>query len=469
MIPVYVFQGLRVAVFGLGMSGIATARALAAGGADVAAWDDSEISRTEAARAGIPIVDLREADWSALAALVLAPGVPLTHPEPHWTVEAAKKAGVEIIGDTELFLRERTRLASGARVIGITGTNGKSTTASLLDHLLSHAGRASALGGNIGTAILDLPPFAGGLTYVVELSSYQIDLTPSLRLDSAALLNITPDHLERHGSFENYASVKARIFSGLEVGGCAVVGIDDAPCRAIADELSGPYRVARISTLQAVEDGVYGRGGELIIAGGGGEDEPISCLGIPSLRGEHNLQNAAVATALALAEGLDCEKIQSGLRSFPGLAHRMEDLGRLGRVIFVNDSKATNVMAAAKALACFDDIYWIAGGRAKDDDISELAEFFPRVRRAYLIGEAAEGFARVLDGEVDYEISGTIEAAVEAAARDAEASAHAEPVVLLSPACASFDQFSSFYVRGDAFRDAVGALSGIQLRERRAA
>ena len=469
MIPVHVFHGQRVAVFGLGMSGIATARALAAGGAEVAAWDDSEISRTEAARDGIPIVDLRDSDWGAFAALVLAPGVPLTHPEPHWTVKAAGEAGVEVIGDTELFLRERTRLGSGARVIGITGTNGKSTTSALLHHILGDAGRASVLGGNIGTAILELLPFDDRLTYVIELSSYQIDLTPGLRLDSAALLNITPDHLERHGSFENYAGVKARIFSGLEGNGCAVVGVDDAPSRAIADALAGPYRVARVSTKERVADGVHAQNGELVIAEAGAEREPISCLGVPSLRGEHNWQNAAVATALALAEGLDREEIEKGLASFPGLAHRMEDLGRLGRVIFVNDSKATNVMAAAKALACFDDIYWIAGGRAKDDDIADLAEFYPRIRRAYLVGEAAEGFARVLDGKVGYEISGTIQAAVSAAARDAEASTFPEPIVLLSPACASFDQFSSFYVRGDAFRDAVGALSGIQLRERHAA
>jgi len=469
MIPVSVFQGRRVAVFGLGMSGIATARALAAGGAEVAAWDDSEISRAEAVRSGIPVTDISEADWSAFCALVLAPGVPLTHPEPHWTVKAAKSAGIEIIGDTELFLRERERQGSRARVIGITGTNGKSTTAALVHHLLSHSGRKSFLGGNIGTAILDLPAFADDLTYVVELSSYQIDLMPTLKLDSAALLNITADHLERHGSFENYAKVKARIFSGLEASGCAVVGIDDAESRAIADRLNGPYPVARISTEQSVEDGVYARDGELIAAQGGVEAEPISCRGILSLRGEHNWQNAAVATALALAEGLSGQDIQQGLQSFPGLAHRMEDLGRLGEVVFVNDSKATNVMAAAKALACFDNIYWIAGGRAKDDHIEELEEFFPRIRRAYLIGEAADSFASTLEGKVDYVIAGTIDAAVRAAARDSAQSSEPEPVVLLSPACASFDQFTSFYVRGDAYRKAVGALSGIQMRVQRAA
>jgi len=469
MIPVSVFQGRRVAVFGLGMSGIATARALAAGGTDVAAWDDSEISRAEAVRSGIPVTDISKADWGAFSALVLAPGVPLTHPEPHWTVKAARSAGIEIIGDTELFLRERVRQGSGARVIGITGTNGKSTTAALVHHLLSHSGRKSCLGGNIGTAILDLPAFADDLTYVVELSSYQIDLMPTLKLDSAALLNITPDHLERHGSFENYAKVKARIFSGLEAGSCAVVGIDDAECRAIADRLNGPYRVARISTEQSVEDGVYARDGELIAVRDGVEAEPISCKGILSLRGEHNWQNAAVATALALAEGLSLLDIQQGLQSFPGLAHRMEDLGRLGEVVFVNDSKATNVMAAAKALACFDNIFWIAGGRAKDDGIEELEEFFPRIRRAYLIGEAAERFAGALEGKVDYVIASTIDAAVRAAAHDSAQSSEPEPVVLLSPACASFDQFTSFYVRGDAYRKAVGALSGIQMRERRAA
>ncbi len=469
MIPVSVFHGRRVAVFGLGMSGIATSRALVAGGADVAAWDDSEIACSEASQSGIPIADIREADWGAFSALVLAPGVPLTNPEPHWSVKAARSAGVEIIGDTELFLRERARQGAGARVIGITGTNGKSTTAALVHHLLGNSGRKSALGGNIGTAILDLQTFADDLSYVVELSSYQIDLTPTLKLNSAALLNITPDHLERHGSFEHYAEVKARIFSGLDADGCAVVGIDDAESCAIADQLRGPYQVARISTVQSVDDGVYARDGELIVARGGIEAEPISCQGIPSLRGEHNWQNAAAATSLALAEGLDHQQIQKGLQSFPGLAHRMEDLGRLGKVVFVNDSKATNVMAAAKALACFDNIYWIAGGRAKEDGIADLEEFFPRIRRAYLIGEAADSFANSLEGKVDYVIAGTIDAAVQAAARDSARSSDTEPVVLLSPACASFDQFPSFYVRGDAFRKAVGALNGIQMREQRAA
>ena len=245
MIPIHVFSGKTVALFGLGVTGIATARALRAGGAHVLAWDDTEAARIAASDNDVEIADLRDADWSGVSALILSPGVPLTHPEPHWTVELAQKAGVEIIGDTELFFRERDRLGSRARVVAITGTNGKSTTAALMAHILKNAGLPAALGGNIGTAILDLPPFADDAVYVIEFSSYQIDLTPTLRADAAALLNITPDHLDRHGTLENYAAVKARIFSHLSPAGRAVIGVDDDLCRSISETLSGPFDIAR--------------------------------------------------------------------------------------------------------------------------------------------------------------------------------------------------------------------------------
>ena len=237
MIPVTTFPGRDVAVFGLGLSGIAAAHALAAGGARVLAWDDTQASRDKAAAQGIALVDLAGADWSRIAALVLAPGIPLTHPEPHWSVKKAHEAGVEVIGDTELFFRERAKEDSGAKVVVITGTNGKSTTTALTAHLLQVGGRPVALGGNIGHAVLDLPQFSPSLTYVLELSTFQIDLTPSLAADAAALLNVTPDHLDRHGTIENYAAIKARVFDGLPADGTAVIGVDDDYCRAIADAL----------------------------------------------------------------------------------------------------------------------------------------------------------------------------------------------------------------------------------------
>ncbi len=466
MIPIRVFEGRRIAVFGLGTSGAAAARALAVGGAHVAAWDDDAGAREAAQAQDIPLVDLAKADWRTFAALVLAPGVPLTHPEPHWSAAAAQAAGVEIIGDTELFFRQRAAQGAKCRVIGITGTNGKSTTSALVDHLLAFSCHRSVLGGNIGTAILNLDHLNDDMIYVIEFSSYQLDLTPSLELSHAVLLNITPDHLDRHGDFKIYARVKGRIFSKLDPEGCAVVGIDDEASRSIADSLSGPYRIARISTRGPVKNGVFAHDGMLIEMSDGAERSQISCAEIASLRGEHNWQNAAAALAVARAYGLEAGGIADGLRAFPGLAHRMEEIARLGEVLFINDSKATNAEAAAKALASFEDVYWIAGGRAKQDGLDGLEAFYPRIRRAYLIGEAASDFAARLNGDVDHEIVETIDKAVQAAARDARAQGAREPVVLLSPACASFDQYANFSERGEAFRAAVASLCGGAMAER---
>ncbi len=469
MIPVALFSGKKVAVFGLGLSGLATAEALAAGGAQPVLWDDAEKGREAARSAGFEPVDLAAADWSKFAALVLAPGVPLTHPQPHWTVERAKAAGVEIIGDTELFCRQRRAEGSKAQIIAITGTNGKSTTTALTSHLIGASGRRVAMGGNIGTAVLALDPLTDDITYVLEYSSFQIDLTPTLDADAACLLNITPDHLDRHGTLEHYAAVKARIFGRLGKEGTAVIGVDDAICARIADRLSGSARVRRISVLGAVDDGVYVSDQALIEAENGEAHPPVSLKGIGSLRGAHNAQNAAAAFALCRAIGLTREEIADGLASFPGLAHRMEEVGQLGRVLFINDSKATNADAAAKALASFDAIYWIAGGRAKAGGLAGLEGYFPKIRRAYFIGEAADDFARTVDGALAHQISGTLDAAIRDAARDAAASGATEPVVLLSPACASYDQFPNFVARGDAFRDIVASLGGVHMRETEAA
>jgi UDP-N-acetylmuramoylalanine--D-glutamate ligase len=461
MIPVTIFAGRDVAVFGLGLSGVAAVQALSAGGARVLAWDDNEAARDLAAAQGLSLHDLAGADWSGIAALVLAPGIPLTHPEPHWSVKAANAAGVEVIGDTELFFREKARQESGAKVLVITGTNGKSTTTALTAHLLQVGGRPIALGGNIGHAVLDLLPFTDGLVYVLELSTFQIDLTPSLAPDAAALLNITPDHLDRHGTLKNYAAIKSRVFAKLPPDGTAVIGIDDDYCRAIADALPGPYAIKRVAIGRRVETGVWVEDGLLTEVENGTERGRVGLDGIGSLRGAHNWQNAATAYALARSEGVDASTIAKGLGTFAGLAHRMEQVARLGPVLFVNDSKATNVDAAAKALASFTDIYWILGGRPKSGGLAGLEPFFPRIARAYLIGEAAAAFAAELGAEVDHVQCGTLDRAIEAAAADARRSRGEEPVVLLSPACASYDQFANFEARGRSFRDIVMRLEGV--------
>ncbi len=462
MIPVTIFAGRDVAVLGLGLSGLASARALKAGGANPILWDDNGAARDEAARQGFALSDLAAADWSRFAALVLAPGIPLTHPKPHWGVVRAKEAGVEVIGDIELFFRERARTSAPGKVVVITGTNGKSTTTALTAHLLSAAGKRVALGGNIGKAVLDLDPFAPDLTYVLELSSFQIELAPSLSPDAAALLNVTPDHLDRHGTLENYARIKSSVFAALKPQATAVIGVDDEPSRAIAASLGGAYAVKRVAVGRSVETGVFAADGVLHEMEGGRELAKIDLAGIGALRGAHNWQNAAVAYALARSQGLSAAAIAEGLKSFSGLSHRMEQVARRGKVLFVNDSKATNADAAGKALASFTDIYWIIGGRPKEGGLAGLEPFYPRIVRAYLIGEAADAFAGQLGGQVDHVHCGTLARAVEAAAADASGSVANEPVVLLSPACASYDQFDNFAKRGDAFRDFVMALDGAE-------
>ncbi len=462
MIPVTTFAGKTVAVFGLGKSGLLSARALKEGGADVVVFDDNDKSVAEAAAAGFKTQDLRDLDWWRIAALVLAPGVPLTHPEPHWSVKLAQKAGVEIIGDIELFCRERARSGPQCPLVAITGTNGKSTTTALIAHLVKSAGRDAQMGGNIGVPVLELAPFAPGRVYVLEVSSYQIDLAPSLHASVGILLNVSEDHLDRHGTMENYAAIKALLPASVEAGGTAVIGVDDRWTRDAASRIERAGKtVERISVLAPVRDGYYAEGTRILRASGGKAHAVAQLAGIGSLRGSHNAQNAACAVAAGVALGIGLPVIQRGLTSFPGLAHRMQQVGRAGKVLFVNDSKATNADSAAKALASFPDIYWIAGGKPKTGGIESLAEFFPRIRKAYLIGEAADAFAKTLAGKVPYEIDGVLSAAVDAAARDAAASQAKEPVVLLSPACASFDQYRNFEIRGQTFIDLVRALPGV--------
>ncbi|CDX26578.1 UDP-N-acetylmuramoyl-L-alanine:D-glutamate ligase [Mesorhizobium plurifarium] len=461
MIPAASFSGKRVSLFGLGGSGIATAHALIAGGAEVLAWDDNPDSVAKAAAAGIATGDLRAADWPRFAAFVLSPGVPLTHPKPHWTVELARGAGVEVIGDIELFCRERNGRAPAAPFIAITGTNGKSTTTALTAHILKSAGRDTQMGGNIGRAIMTLDPPVPQRHYVVECSSYQIDLAPSINPTAGILLNLTPDHLDRHGTMAHYASIKERLVAGSDT---AIIGVDDSWCAQIADRLERAGRpVVRISKRLPLTDGYFADGTNLMEAVHGRYSRVAFLEGIGSLRGQHNAQNALAAVVACLKVGLELGEIQAGLESFPGLAHRMEQVGRKDHVLFVNDSKATNADAAAPALSSFANrIYWIAGGLPKEGGIEPLRGFFPRIAKAYLIGEAAPAFAATLGEAVPYEISGTLAAAVEHAAHDAANEAGGEAVVLLSPACASFDQFKNFEVRGEAFRQAATAIDGVK-------
>jgi UDP-N-acetylmuramoylalanine--D-glutamate ligase len=466
MIRITTLAGRRVAVFGLGTSGIATAKGLVEGGADVVCSDDNAAGIEAAAEAGFKTGDLKDANWAVFSALVLAPGVPLTHPQPHWAVRAARFAGVEVIGDLELFCRERRLQDFDVPLVCITGTNGKSTTTALTAHILKEAGRDTEVGGNIGTAMLSLGEFKPGRHYVIECSSYQIDLAPSLDASVGVLLNITPDHLDRHGTIENYAAVKARLVLGADR---AVVGVDDKYCRVIADKLiatKGADKVLRISARADAECDVGADGARIVLRKGGAATEIADLGGVGSLRGAHNAENACAAAAalLSLPQPLAAAEIAGGMKTFPGLAHRMEELGRQGRTLFVNDSKATNADSTEKALLSFPrDIYWILGGKPKSGGITALTQYFDRIAKAYLIGEATEEFAATLDGKVVFDRCGTLEAATAAAARDA-ATISGEPVVLLSPACASFDQFRNFEVRGDAFRALVAALPGISMK-----
>ncbi len=461
MIPVTTLNGKQVALFGLGGSGLATARALVAGGANVVAWDDNPASVEKAAAEGIATGDLRTIDWKAQDCLVLAPGVPLTHPKPHWSVDLAGSAGVEVIGDVELFVRERRALAPDCPFIAITGTNGKSTTTALIAHILKSTGLDTQLGGNIGTAVLTLDPPKDGRYYVVECSSYQIDLAPSINPSAGILLNLTPDHLDRHGTMQHYAEVKARLVAGSNT---AIIGADDSYCVEIAERIHrGGGAVVPISQRKVLDEGIYAEGSRILRAHAGTAEELADLSGIETLRGSHNAQNACAAVAACLAIGLDVEDIRAGLRTFPGLKHRMQPIGQRGGVTFVNDSKATNAEAAAPALKSYDRIYWIAGGLPKEGGINSLRPLFGKIAKAYLIGEAAPQFAATLGSDVPFEISGTLNVAVSHAAADAELD-HSKPVVvLLSPSCASFDQYRNFEIRGDAFVEHVSALDGVTM------
>jgi UDP-N-acetylmuramoylalanine--D-glutamate ligase len=428
------WAGKRYAVLGLARSGLATIRALAAAGAYVVAWDQDPAARAQAAGIdGVIVHDIAALDLTGAAGLVVSPGVPLnTHP----IAAQARAAGVPIIGDIELFAEARAELPAH-KVVGITGTNGKSTTTALVAHILDIAGLPVTMGGNIGLPILGqdgLAPNARGEgVYVLELSSYQIDLTTSLDCDVAVLLNITPDHLDRYANFDAYAASKARLFAMQTATHEAVIGIGDAPSAQIARALS-----ARGEHLTKIAPGVC-----------------MDQSRWPSLQGPHNAQNALAAIAVAQALGVDEATIDRALESFRGLPHRMERLGEVNGVSFVNDSKATNPESAAPALAAFDRVHWIVGGKGKGEDLDACLPHLGHVVRAYTFGASGPVFARALDGKVPVEEVETLEQAVRSAAGQAQPG----DTVLLSPAAASFDQFRDYEHRGQVFRDTVGGLS----------
>ncbi len=449
MITAPAYQDKRIGVFGLARSGLATVHSLVASGAKVFAWDDNQAAREQVRGFAS---DLYAMDFKDLDALVVAPGVPLTHPEPHKLVQKAQACNLPIISDVEIFQAARATLPAH-KTVGITGTNGKSTTTALIGHILAAAGRPVAIGGNIGTGVLALDPLPSGGVYVFELSSFQLDITASFDSDVAVLLNISPDHLDRHGSMAGYIAAKSRLIEQQGKGGTAVIAVDDQPSRDVAAICRS---VVLVSSQTQVETGVSVRSGILIDDIDGQSAVVGSLKEVQSLQGTHNWQNAAAAYGACRTLGLSPEKIYAGLCSFPGLAHRQEIVPFRDGIRVVNDSKATNVDAATRALQTYDNIRWIAGGRAKDDDFDALGRSVGTVCKAYLMGEAARAIGRAMPANLAIEYYPAMTDAVTAAVSDAERG----DTILLSPACTAFDQFANFEARGEIFKQTIKQLPG---------
>ncbi|WP_407965799.1 UDP-N-acetylmuramoyl-L-alanine--D-glutamate ligase [Bartonella sp. C271] len=468
MIFVECYKGQKVAVFGLGKSGIATAKALISCGTEVVAWDDNYSSVEAACKENIPTKNLYHEDWSEFVALILAPGVPLIYPRPHWVVEKARQENIEIIGDIELFVRARNLFLQqhgfddqDVPFIAITGTNGKSTTTALLAHLLEKMGYDVQMGGNIGTAILTLKPFVKKRIYVIECSSFQIELAPSLQPTVGLLLNLTPDHIDRHGSFERYVQIKECVISRASR---ALISIDSLVCRALYQKLFDEgYQIDPVSKEHFVKNGFYVEGTKLFSIRHGQHRLLADLANITSLRGSHNAENALMALATLQILKIATLNIEEHLASYLGLAHRMQQVCKIGSILFINDSKATNAEASMPALATFNNIFWIVGGQAKEGGIDALKGFFYKIRKAYLIGNAAENFARIIGSAFPFSMSLTLENAVREAVNDATRDIKQESVILFSPACASYDQFKNYEVRGETFVSLVMQLKKQEL------
>ena len=451
MIPLPQAKGQRYGVMGLGKSGRAAASALLASGAEVLAWDDRSANVPDGAERH----DFANGPWPTMTGLVWSPGIPFHHPAPHPVAVRAAAEGCPLVCDIDLLADAGT----GATLVGITGTNGKSTTTALLAHVLSAAGRPAVAGGNIGAAALELPVLDDGGVYVLELSSYQLELCQAAGFAIGIWLNLTPDHLDRHGGLHGYAAAKSRLWQHTRPGDLAIIGTDGAFGQAEAARAGkAGRRVIPVSGSRLPENGVGVRDGQIVSALHTPSQTIADLHECPALPGAHNAENAAAVTAAALSLGLSPEAIADGLASFPGLAHRQESVRRIGHVLYVNDSKATNAESTAKALVCYPRIYWILGGLAKSGGITPLSGLFGRIVKAFAIGDAAVDFAHTLEAAaIPCSLEGELITAIAAAHRAAQADP--EPsVVLLSPACASFDQWPNFETRGDAFRTAVLAL-----------
>lgn len=461
MIPVKGYEGARVAVLGLGRSGLATAHALQAGGAIPLLWDDSPEARAKAEADGFTLHDLTKADaWERVALLVVSPGIPHLYPEPNRLIARAWAAGVPVDNDIGLFFRSFAtaawdRFDTTPRVIAVTGSNGKSTTAALIHHILEENGTPSQLAGNIGRGVFDLEPAEDGTVIVLELSSYQTDLARALTPDIAIFTNLSPDHLDRHGGMGGYFAAKRRLFAE---GGPdrAVIGVDEAEGQYLANQMAegpGDDRVIRISAgqkLTGVGWTVSARKGFLAEWRKGRQVASIDLRDIQGLPGTHNHQNACAAYAAVRTLGLAPKNVEAAFQSFKGLPHRSQRLGEKNGVVFVNDSKATNTESAAKALQAFKRIRWIAGGLGKDGGIAGIEPHLTHVAKAYLIGHSARDFALQM-GDTPHEICETMEVAVARAAAEAESG----DTVLLAPAAASFDQYPNFEKRGEHYTDLV--------------
>ncbi|MCW8305733.1 UDP-N-acetylmuramoyl-L-alanine--D-glutamate ligase [Acidiphilium sp. PA] len=438
-----VFEGQRFAVLGLGQNGLPAAVTLRIMGAAVVAWDDDAARRDAAAAAGVPLA--RPSETDRLDALILSPGIPHDRPAPHPEAAAMRGRGVPILSDAELLFRAVRAAGSAARFAGITGTNGKSTTTALLAHTLAAAGVPVAAGGNLGPASLALPLLPDDGVYVLEMSSYMLERIATMRFDAAIMLNLTHDHLDRHGSMAGYIAAKAAIFARQTDADTAVIGIDDEPSRTLAGDIAArPARLIRISGNRHADFFAEHR----ILRDGFGPIADLSTA--PALRGTHNAQNAAAAAAVALALGIERGRIGPAFASFAGLPHRQQRVATIADVDFIDDSKATNADAAARALDSFDRVVWIAGGIGKDGGIAGLAPWFDRIDHAVLIGRDAPIFAATLAAHgVSHEIAGTLDRAVPLAFDRAHRRGIA--AVLLAPAAASFDQFANYAERGLRF------------------
>ena len=459
MIDLSVLKGSSYVVLGLARSGLTTVRALMAAGIDCVAWDDNEAARGQAAAIGAMLAEPSSIDWNRFSALVISPRIPNRLPEPHPVAAAARAAGKPLICDVELLARAQPE----NRFVAVTGTNGKSTTTALIGHILKAAGATCEVGGNIGRGALDLAPLGAHGIYVLELSSYQLELLETFRAHVAVWLNITPDHIDRHGDMAGYVEAKRHIFDRQREGDCIVMGVDDEYSLAVFAEIAQTARRNRIGAVpvaldRPVASGISFRAGKLIDADGFFAD----FADVPTLPGDHNAQNAACAWAACRWLRISREEIAKGLKTYPGLPHRQERVAALGRVTYVNDSKATNADATARALSSYRNIYWIIGGQAKEGGVAPLAPYFDRIKHAFLIGEATELFAGQLEGKLPFDRCGDLQSALNAAHARAQAEATEPAVVLLSPACASWDQWKSYEHRGDAFREMARALPGAE-------